>query len=117
LALLQKHSLMGVTSFEVYVSDVDLRKWKTAIYLRIGRRLDWTSIWVLHICKLKDMLSTLNAGLQYLNSEIKMEKYSARSLCPSVVGDCFKHEMAASWSRISKCTWLKYRCIYQWKWT
>jgi hypothetical protein len=30
--------------------DVDLRKWKTAIYLRIGRRFDdWTSIWVLHI--------------------------------------------------------------------
>jgi len=35
------------------------------------------------------MLPNLNAGLQYLNSEIKMEKYSARSLSPSVVGDCF----------------------------
>ena len=41
----------SVTSLEV-----DLRKWKTAIYLRIGRRFedwtsirDWTSIWVLHI--------------------------------------------------------------------
>ena len=31
----------------------------------------------LYICKLKDMLPNLNAGLQYLNSEIKMEKYSA----------------------------------------
>ena len=36
--------------------DVDVRKWKTAIYLRIGRRFEdwtsirgWTSIWVLHI--------------------------------------------------------------------
>jgi hypothetical protein len=36
--------------------DVDLWKWKTAIYLRIVRRFenwtsirDWTSIWVLHI--------------------------------------------------------------------
>ena len=35
------------------------------------------------------MLPNLNAGLQYLNSEIEMEKYSARSLSPSVVGDCF----------------------------
>jgi hypothetical protein len=39
--------------------------------------------------KLKDMLSSLKAGLQYLNSEIKMEKYSARLLSLSVVGDCF----------------------------
>ena len=31
----------------------------------------------LYICKLKDMLPNLNAGLQYLNSEIKIEKYSA----------------------------------------
>jgi hypothetical protein len=36
--------------------DADIRKWKTAIYLRIGRRFedwtsiwDWSSIWVLHI--------------------------------------------------------------------
>ena len=36
------------------------------------------------------MLPNFNAGLQYLNSEIKMEKYSARSLSPSVGGDCFK---------------------------
>ena len=43
----------------------------------------------LYICKLKDMLPNLNAGLQFLNSEIKMEKYSARSLSPSVVGDYF----------------------------
>jgi hypothetical protein len=43
----------------------------------------------LHICKLKDMLPNLNAVLQYLNSEIKMEKYFARLLSPSVVGDCF----------------------------
>ena len=43
----------------------------------------------LYICKLKDMLPNLNAGLQYLNSEIKMEKYYARLLSPSVVGDCF----------------------------
>ena len=42
----------------------------------------------LYICKLKDMLPNLNAGLQYLNSEIKMEKYSARLLSLSVVGDC-----------------------------
>ena len=35
------------------------------------------------------MSPNLNAGLQYLNSEIKMEKYSARSLSPSIVGDCF----------------------------
>jgi hypothetical protein len=35
------------------------------------------------------MLPNLNAVLQYLNSEIKMETYSARSLSPSVVGDCF----------------------------
>jgi hypothetical protein len=35
------------------------------------------------------MLPNLNAGLQYLNSEIKMEKNSARLLSPSVVGDCF----------------------------
>ena len=41
------------------------------------------------ICKLKDMLPNLNAGLQYLNSEIKMETYSSRLLSPSVVGDCF----------------------------
>ena len=34
------------------------------------------------------MLPNLNAGLQYLNSEIKMEKYSARLLSLSVVGDC-----------------------------
>ena len=40
----------------------------------------------LYICKLKDMLPNLNAGLQYLNSEIKMEKYSARLLSPF---DCF----------------------------
>jgi len=33
------------------------------------------------------MLSNLNAGLQYLNSEIKVEKYSARLLSKSVVGD------------------------------
>jgi hypothetical protein len=32
----------------------------------------------LYICKLKDMLPNLNAGLQYLDSEIKMENYSAR---------------------------------------
>ena len=37
----------------------------------------------------KDMLPNLNAGLKYLNSEIKMEKYSARHLSPSVVCDCF----------------------------
>jgi hypothetical protein len=43
----------------------------------------------LYICKLNDTLPNLNAGLQYLNSEIKMEKYSARLLSPSVVGDCF----------------------------
>jgi hypothetical protein len=43
----------------------------------------------LYVCKLKEMLPNLNAGLQYLNSEIKMEKYSAFSLSPSVVGDCF----------------------------
>ena len=43
----------------------------------------------LYICKLKEMLPNLNAGLQYLNSEIKMEKYSARLLSSSVVGDCF----------------------------
>ena len=43
----------------------------------------------MYICKLKDTLPNLNAGLQYLNSEIKMEKYSARLLSPSVVGDCF----------------------------
>jgi hypothetical protein len=55
-------------SFEVYVSDVildvDLRKWNTAIYFRIGRRFedwasirDWTSIWILHIyniCSIKE---------------------------------------------------------------
>ena len=35
------------------------------------------------------MLPNLNAGLQYLNSEIKMEKYSARLLSSSVVGDYF----------------------------
>jgi hypothetical protein len=35
------------------------------------------------------MLPNLNAGLQFLNSEIKSEKYSARLLSPSVVGDCF----------------------------
>jgi hypothetical protein len=34
-----------------------------------------------------------HAGLQYLNSEIKMEKYSARSLSPSVVGDCFNMKL------------------------
>jgi len=34
------------------------------------------------------MLPNLNVGLQYLYSEIKMEKYSARLLSPSVVGDC-----------------------------
>ena len=28
----------------------------------------------LYICKLKDMLPNLNPGLQYLNSEIKMEQ-------------------------------------------
>ena len=39
--------------------------------------------------QLKDMLPNLNAGLQFLNSEIKSEKYSARLLSPSVVGDCF----------------------------
>ena len=43
----------------------------------------------LYICKWKDMLPNFNAELQYLNSEIKMEKYSARSLSPSVVGDYF----------------------------
>jgi hypothetical protein len=35
------------------------------------------------------MLPNLNAGLQHLNSEIKMKKYSARHLSPCVVGDCF----------------------------
>ena len=35
------------------------------------------------------MLTNLNAGLHFLNSEIKMEKYYARLLSPSVVGDCF----------------------------
>jgi hypothetical protein len=35
------------------------------------------------------MLPNFNAGLQYLNSEIKMEKYSARSLSPFIVGGCF----------------------------
>ena len=35
------------------------------------------------------MLPSLKAGLQYLNSEIKMEKYSSRLLSPSVVGDWF----------------------------
>ena len=36
--------------------DVDLRKWKPTMYLKIGRRFedwtsirDWTSIWILHI--------------------------------------------------------------------
>jgi hypothetical protein len=49
----------------------------------------FTSITCVYICKLKNMLPNLNAGLQYLNSEIKMEKYSARLLSPSVVGECF----------------------------
>jgi hypothetical protein len=40
-----------------------------------------------HICKLKDMLP---------NSEIKMEKFSARLLSSSVVGDCFNMK----WQRI-----------------
>ena len=44
----------------------------------------------LYICKLKDMLPNLNAGLQYLNSEINMKMYSARLLSPSVIGDCLK---------------------------
>ena len=35
------------------------------------------------------MLPNLNAGLQYLNSEIQMEKYSARYLSPCVIGECF----------------------------
>jgi hypothetical protein len=35
------------------------------------------------------MLPSLKTGLQYLNSEIKMEKYSSRLLSPSVVGNCF----------------------------
>ena len=35
------------------------------------------------------MVPNLNAELQYLNSEIKMEKYSAHLLSPTVVGDCF----------------------------
>ena len=43
----------------------------------------------MYICKLKDMLPNVNAGLQYLNSEIKVEQYSGRLLSPSVVGDCF----------------------------
>jgi hypothetical protein len=58
-SLLQKHSLMGVTSFEVYVSDVigcRFDKVKNGHIFEIGRRFedwtlirDWTSIWVLHI--------------------------------------------------------------------
>ena len=44
----QNHVLTGVTSFEVYVSDVIGRRFekvKNAIYLSIGRRFeDWTSI-------------------------------------------------------------------------
>ena len=36
------------------------------------------------------MLPIVNAGLQFLNSEMKMEKYSARLLSSSVVDDCFK---------------------------
>jgi len=35
------------------------------------------------------MLPNLNAGLLFLNSEIKMETYSACLLSSSVVGDCF----------------------------
>ena len=35
------------------------------------------------------MLPNLNTGLQFLNSEMKMEKYSALLLSSSVVGDCF----------------------------
>ena len=35
------------------------------------------------------MLPSLNAGLQFHNSEMKMEKYSARLLSSSVVDDCF----------------------------
>jgi hypothetical protein len=35
------------------------------------------------------MLPSLKAELQYLNSEIKMEKYSSRLLSPSVVDYCF----------------------------
>jgi hypothetical protein len=36
------------------------------------------------------MLPNLNAGLQYLNSEINMKMYSARLVSPSVIGDCLK---------------------------
>ena len=40
------------------------------------------------------MLPNLNAGLQFLNSEIQMNKYSARLLSPSVVGDYFNMNSA-----------------------
>ena len=60
--------------------------WKQSTYFEL---YSYFQILLVYICKLKDMLTNLNAGLHFLNSEIKMEKYSARLLSPSVVGDCF----------------------------
>jgi hypothetical protein len=45
--------------------------------------------------------------IQGYNSEIKMEKYYARLLSPTVVGDCFQHKMAASWSSIKQMYMVK----------
>ena len=60
--------------------------WKQSTYFEL---YSYFQILLVYICKLKDMLTKLNAGLHFLNSEIKMEKYSARLLSPSVVGDFF----------------------------
>jgi hypothetical protein len=48
----------------------------------------------------------LNAGLQYLNSEIKMEKYSARLLSLSVVGDCSFVISSSVLSVVSDCSFV-----------
>jgi hypothetical protein len=52
------------------------------------------------------MLPNLNAGLQYLNSEIKMEKYSARLLSLSVVGDCSFVISSSVLSVVSDCSFV-----------
>jgi hypothetical protein len=52
------------------------------------------------------MLPNLNAGLQYLNSEIKMEKYSARLLSLSVVGDCSFVISSSVLSVVSECSFV-----------
>ena len=103
-SLLQKHSLTGVTSFEVYVSDVIGRRFEKVknghIHLGIGHRFedwtsirDWTSIYIYLIFLIAILAYSLQSNLTLL--VLVVSKIKNASLLMS--GYCIKEMLLFKW--------------------